>query len=92
MDVEPLKSESASFMGIQDFTRKQGTPHNIKTDNARTETGEKWTEHCRRFHIGQKCAEPMFPWKNHAEHAIRDLSVMVPRTMKQHEIPLMHHY
>ena len=77
-----MKSESASFMALQDFTRKYGMPHTIKTNNARIETGVKCTEHCRRHHIGQKHTEHMRPWQHHTEHIIRDISAMVRRTMR----------
>ena len=92
MHAELLKSELSSFLALQDFTRKHRISHTIKTDNARTETAVKWTEHCRRHHIAQKYTEPRHPWQNYTEHAIRDLSVMVRRTMRKHKIPLIHHH
>ena len=92
MRVEPMKSESASFMALQDFTRKHGMPHTIKTDDTQAETGVKWTEHCRRHHIGQKHTETMHPWQNYAEHDVKALSVIVRRTMRQCKIPLMNHH
>ena len=44
MSVHPMKKESHSFQALQDFGRKVGLPRGIKTDNAATEIGEKWTK------------------------------------------------
>ena len=43
MYVHPLKHESHAFNALEDFGRKIGLPSKIKTDNAKTEVGEKWT-------------------------------------------------
>ena len=40
--VEPMKTDSCSHIVLQDFTRKNGMSHAIKTNNARAETGAKW--------------------------------------------------
>ena len=50
MHVELMKSESCSALALQDFTRKYGTPHTIKTCNTRIEIGTNWTEHYYRLH------------------------------------------
>ena len=47
MSVHPLKKDSHSFVALQDFGRKVGLPNTIKTDNAKTEIGNKWTQWCR---------------------------------------------
>ena len=62
MHVEPMKSEHYSALALQDVTRKNGVPHAIKTDNARTEMGTKWTEHYRHLRVKQKPTEPHSPW------------------------------
>ena len=67
-------------------------PHAIKTDNARTETGAKWTEHCRKLHMSQKITEPHHPWQNFAEHGMHALGVMVRRTIREHQIPYSQHH
>ena len=90
--VEPMKSESCSHLALQDFLRKHGIPHSIKTDNARTETGTKWTEECRRRHINQYFTEPRNPQQNYAEHGVHVLSVMVRRTIREHGIPYSQHH
>ena len=70
MHVESIKSESHVHIALQDFTRKHRIPHTIKIDNARTETGEKWTEQCRRLHINQKYTKLYHLYQNYAEHGI----------------------
>ena len=92
MHVEPMKSESCSELTLQDFTRKHGVPHTIKTDDVRIETGTKWMEHCRRLHAKQKHAEPHSPWKNYAEHGINCLRVMVRRAIRQCSMPCTQHH
>ena len=82
MYVDPIKSESCSELALEYFTRKYGVPDTIKTDNARTETGTKWTEHCRRLHVKKNHTEPHSPWQNYIEHGINCLSVTVRRTMR----------
>ena len=44
-----------------------------KSDNNRTETGHKWTEHYRAHQIVQKTIEPHCPLKNYTEHGIKEL-------------------
>ena len=73
MYVQPLKRESHSFTALQDFGRKVGLPRGLKTDNAQTEVGTKWTEWCRNFCVDTKFTEPHSPWQNIAEQGIGDL-------------------
>ena len=47
MKVYPMRKESHSFRALQDFSRSVGVPKCIKTDNATTETGLRWTNFCR---------------------------------------------
>ena len=91
MFVYPMKKESHSFLALQDFGRKVGLPRSIKTDNAKTETGLKWTTWCREYCVDSKYTEPHSPWQNRAEHAIGDLSVMVRRCMRTFNAPLNRH-
>ena len=70
MYIEPIKTESCSHITLQDFTHKHGIPHIIKTDNARTETGVKWTGHCCQYYIAQKFTESLHLWQNYTEYAI----------------------
>ena len=49
MFVYSMKKESHSFIALQDFGRKVGLPRSIKTDNAKTETAQKWTTWCREY-------------------------------------------
>ena len=93
MKVYPMKKESHSFKALQDFTRQVGIPRAIKTDNASTEVGENWTNHCRTYRIDTSYTEPYSPWQNYAEHGIGDLGRMVSRCMEKFGAPMnRHHY
>jgi hypothetical protein len=91
MYVQPMKKESHSFIALQDFGRKVGLPKGIKTDNAQTEVGEKWTGWCRQHCVDTKFTEPHSPWQNIAEQGIGDLSRMVCRCMREFKAPLSRH-
>ena len=84
MFVYPMKKESHSFMALHDFGRKVGLPRSINTDNAKTDTGQKWTSWCREYSHS--------PWQNRTEHATGDLSIMVWRCMRAFNAPLKRHH
>ena len=84
--VELMKLESCSYIALQDFLRKHGLSHSIKTDNTRTETGTKWTEECHRRHIKQYFTELRNPQQNYTEHSVHVLSVIVQRTIREYGI------
>lgn len=91
MYVHPMKKESHSFRALQDFGRKVGLPKEIKTDNASTEVGTKWTNWCRDHCIDTKYTEPHSPWQNIAEQGIGNLGTMVRRCMRVFKVPLSRH-
>ena len=82
MEVYPLRTESHSGEALQDFSRQVGLAQSIKTDNAKTEVGRVWTQHCREHCINQLATEPHHPWQNKAERGIGDLERMVRRCMR----------
>ena len=49
---------------------KNSIPEILKSDNASSETGTKWTQICRNFHIKQETSEPHQPQQNLAEPEI----------------------
>ena len=63
MYVQPMKKESHSYIALQDFSRTVGIPNTIKTDNAKTETGERWTNWCRKYQ--HKVHGATFPMAEH---------------------------
>ena len=77
MKVYPMRKESHSFQALQDFVRNIGVPKGLKTDNAATEVGHKWTNFCRETRIDTKFTEPHSPWLNYSEHGIGALGRMV---------------
>ena len=91
MYVKPLKTESHSFRALQDFGRKIALPKVIKTDNAATEVGLKWTNWCRDHCINTKYTEPYSPWQSIAEQGIGNLVTMVCRCMRAFDAPLSRH-
>ena len=78
-------------MALQDFSRTVGIPNTIKTDNAKTETGERWTNWCRKYCVNTKYTEPHYPWQNISEHGIGDLGRMVKQCMRAFNVPLSRH-
>ena len=91
MYVQPLRTESHSFSALQDFGRQVGIPQELKTDNAKTETGKKWTDWCRKYLVKTKFTEPHHPWQNYSEHGIGELSKMVKRCMRAFNAPMSRH-
>eukprot|EP00957_Ditylum_brightwellii_P085035 6465950-Ditylum_brightwellii.AAC.1 len=45
-EVYPLKTESHTGMALQDYSRNIGVPPVLKTDNAQSEVGRMWSDHC----------------------------------------------
>ena len=91
MSVHPLKTESHNFQALQDFSRRIGIPQGIKSDNAKSEVGQKWTDWCRQYCVDQSFTEPMSPWQNCAEQGIGDLGRMVARCMRAFNAPPSRH-
>ena len=91
MSVYPLKSESHNHTALQDFGRTVGIPSGIKSDNAKSETGQKWLDWCRKYCVSQSFTEPKSPWQNFAEQGIGDLGRMVKRCMRKFQVPLSRH-
>ena len=91
MKVYPLAKESHSYWALQDFTRKVGIPAGLKTDNATTEVGVKWTTFCRENRIDTTFTEPASPRQNYAKRGIGDLGRMVSRCMQLFKAPLNRH-
>jgi len=89
--VYPLKKESHNGIALQDFSRNEGLPLFIKSDNAQSQTGDTWTTHCREHCIQTKTTEPGHPWQNPCEKEIGTLNAMVVANMRQHGIPLNKH-
>ena len=86
-----LKSESHNHTALQDFGRNIGIPAGIKSDNAKSETGQKWINWCRKYCVNQSFTEPKSPWQNFAEQGIGDLGRMVKRCMRKFQVPLSRH-
>ena len=90
-EVFPLKTESSNGIALQDFTRKVGTPNIFKSDNAQSQTGATWTQHCRKHFIDTRTSEPNHPWHNTCEKRVGYLGAMVRQVMSECNEPLLKH-
>ena len=90
-EVFPMKKESNNGEALQDYSRKVGLPMAIKTDNAQSEIGRTWTDHCRTHCIKQITTEPKCPHENPAEPKIGQLASMVRNVMRKFKVPLKEH-
>eukprot|EP00957_Ditylum_brightwellii_P108293 8261696-Ditylum_brightwellii.AAC.1 len=57
-ELYPLKTESRNVEALQDYTRQNGTPHSLESDNSSSEIGNKLLDHCRTYCIGTETTEP----------------------------------
>ena len=73
----PLKSDVYNFEALQDFYRQAGIPNTIRSDNVRSEQGEKWLQHCRDFCLRTEHTEPHHPHQNQPERQAEYLNRMV---------------
>eukprot|EP00957_Ditylum_brightwellii_P197387 15038580-Ditylum_brightwellii.AAC.3 len=60
-DVYPLKTESHNVSALQDYFRDMGIPSVLKSDNAQSETGSKWTDFCHHQCIKEETTEQQSP-------------------------------
>ena len=90
-EIYPLKSESDNELALEDFTRDCGVPMFVKSDNAMSEVGKKWTEHCQDQCIAQQTTEPHTPSQNQAKPRIGHLNSMVMRCMRAFNVPVNKH-
>lgn len=86
--VVPFKKEAHNHHALQDHIRKNRTPRTLRSDNARSETGAKWTQPCRDYKIEQVSSKPHQPNQNPAEPEIGRFSRTVQRNMKAFAVPL----
>ena len=55
------KQRAKNTEALKDYTRTYGCPNLIKTDNAQSELGTGWTQHCQNFCIEQQTTDPHHP-------------------------------
>ena len=91
MYVSAMKTESHSFLALQDFGRKISIPKSIKTDNAKTEAGRNWTDWCCKYMVSTKFTEAYHPWQIISVQGIGDLSRMMRHCMRAFNAPLNRH-
>ena len=86
--VYPLKSEAYNYKALQDFCRQIGIPNTLRSDNAKSEQGGRWLQHCRDFCIRTEYTEPHHPQQNPAEQQAEHLNRMVRVALKMTNAPL----
>ena len=64
----------------------------LKSENAQTKMGKKWTDHCRKNCIEQTTKELHSTLENYAEPNIGQLGSMVRNVMREFDVPLKEHY
>ncbi|MGH3053473.1 MAG: hypothetical protein ACRDL7_00670, partial [Gaiellaceae bacterium] len=90
-ETYPMKTENQNGIALQDYTRQHGCPNIIMSDNAQSQIGQLWTNHCRTHCICSKTTEPHQPQQNKAERRIQDLNRMVRVVMRTSKAPLGKH-
>jgi hypothetical protein len=90
--VHPLRKESQNLQALQDHCRTNGIPAILRSDNAQSETGSKWTAFLRDLCIETQTTVPHNPQMNPAERNIGDLGSMVRICHKEFSIPFEHHH
>ena len=84
-----MRKESHSHGAYQDFVRDVGAPNHLLTDNAKTETGKKWTQTSRANATRQTATVPHNQNQNQAERKIRDVKNRVMLTLRYANAPLV---
>eukprot|EP00957_Ditylum_brightwellii_P200265 15266680-Ditylum_brightwellii.AAC.1 len=62
-EVYPLKTESHNGVALQDYSRNVSVPPVLKTENAQSEVGSTWSDHCCHQRIKQETTEPDNLWQ-----------------------------
>ena len=83
-----IKREAHSHGAYQDFVREVGAPNLLLTDNARTETGKRWTKTSRNNITKQIATAPYNQQQNQAERKIGNLKSRVLVTLRKANAPI----
>ena len=86
--VRCLRRERHSHNAYQDLIRYVGAPNILLTDNARTETGKKWTKTSRDNQTRQIFTAPHNQQQNHAERKIQDIKKRTILVLRYGNAPL----
>jgi hypothetical protein len=87
VQVYGLQRESQGVQALEDFIRDIGAPHDIRSDNAKMETGVEWSKICRKYNIAQQTTEPEHPHQNPAERGIQDVKKFTTIIMDRTNTP-----
>jgi len=85
--IYPMKREADGPSSLEDFIRDHGAPIKIKNDNSTMQSGNIWTEICRKYNIGQSFTEPHHPHQNQAERYIGEVKRIVTSVMDKTGAP-----
>jgi hypothetical protein len=84
----PLKKESQCVAALQDYIREHGPPDTIISDNAKSETSDRWNTVLRDAKISTRTSEPHHPHQNPAEPEWGRLSKMVQNCLRTFNAPV----
>lgn len=83
----PIKSKGEAPQTLMKFVHDVGIMQTCVTDGAPELTEGEWGRICRRFTIQQQTTVPYSPWRNLAEHSIRELKQGIRRATGRAKSP-----
>ena len=84
----PLKKESQNSEALQDYIRYHGAPKILVSDNAQSETGEKWNTILRDAIVPTHTSEPHNQHQNPSEAEWGRLGKMVANSLRMFNAPV----
>ena len=82
MGIYPLKSAAYNHEALQDSCKQIGIPNTIRSENSKSELGERWLKHCSDFCVQTEYTEPNHPHQNPVECQAEHLNRMVKVALK----------
>ena len=84
----PLQKENQNSQALLDYIRKLGPPHEIISDNAKSEVGNAWTNIMRDHMIKSRTSEPHNQHQNPSEAEWGRLGNMIKNVLRQSRAPV----
>eukprot|EP00957_Ditylum_brightwellii_P139241 10612362-Ditylum_brightwellii.AAC.1 len=82
-----VRTESVGPDTFQDFIRENGAPYALKSDNAKMQTGPKFTQILCKYNIKSEHTEPHHPQQNYAECRIQDVKLLSTKILDRTGAP-----
>ena len=87
--IANLRREKDNHGAYQDYIREVGTPNILLTDNAKSQTGKKWTETYRNNQTQQIMPAPDKQNQNTSDRKINDVKHRVDYTLFTSQSPIV---